>query len=126
GIGDPRLESAFLFLVADFEPEFDEDDAAIHDIFLRLRAAFQEQPVLFLGAEAHHVFHPGAVVPTAIEDNHFTRRGEMRHESLHVHLRLLAVRRSGQRNNAKNPWADPLGDGADRAALARAIAPLEY
>ena len=38
-IVDARLEPPLLLLVADLEPELDEDDAAVDDVLLELRAA---------------------------------------------------------------------------------------
>ena len=46
--------------------------------------------------------------------------------ALEVHLALLAVGRRGQRHDAEDARADPLGDGLDCAALARRVTPLEY
>ena len=50
----------------------------------------------------------------------------MLHVALDVHLRLLPVRGCGQGHNPKNARADALGDGADGAALARAVAALKH
>ena len=124
-IVDARLETPLLLLVADFQPDLDELDAAIDDVFLDLGAEFEEACVLFLRAEAHDVFDAGAVVPTAVEDHDLARRRKVLHVTLHVHLRLLAVGRRGQRDDAEHARADPLGDGADGAALARGVAAFE-
>src|SRR5262249_9566263 len=121
-IGDARLEPAFLLLVADLQPEFDEEDATVHDVLFGYRAQFQETVMLLLVAKAHHVFDTGAVVPTPIEDDDFARCREVRHVTLNVHLRFLAVRWRWQRYQTKDPRADALGDGADSAALSGAIA----
>ena len=51
--------------------------------------------------------------------------GKCVHVALHVQLRLLAVGRRGQRDDAEHAGADALGDGADGAALAGGIAALE-
>src|SRR5258706_2295952 len=45
----------------------------------------------------------------------------MLHVALHEHLRLLAVRRSGKRDNAEYTRTDLLGDRLDRASLARGV-----
>jgi hypothetical protein len=50
----------------------------------------------------------------------------MRKIALQVHLRLLAVRRRGQRDHAKHPGAHPLRDGADRTPLAGGVPTLEH
>jgi hypothetical protein len=81
-----RLEAPLLFFVADFEPDLDQFNAAVHDVILGLRAQFEKAAVLFLGAEAHDVFHTKAVIPTAIKDHHFPGGGEVRHITLDVHL----------------------------------------
>ena len=86
---------------------------------------FEKAGVLFLRAEAHHIFDARAVVPTAVEDHDLARRREMLHVALHIHLRLLAVGRRRQRDEAKHARADALGQGADGAALARGVAALE-
>jgi hypothetical protein len=124
-IADARLEATPLLLVAHLQPYLDQLNAAVHDELLDQGAQFQETPVLLLGAEAHDVLHPGAVVPAPVEDDDFPRGGKMRKIALQVHLRLLAVRRRGQRDHAKHPGAHPLRDGADRTPLAGGIPTLE-
>src|SRR5262245_60065847 len=47
-IGDARLEAAFLFLIADLQPEFDEDDATVHDVMFDVRTALQKNAMLLL------------------------------------------------------------------------------
>jgi hypothetical protein len=47
--------------------------------------------MMFLDAEVPDVFHPGAVVLTALEDDDLVGGGEVRHITLHIHLRLLAA-----------------------------------
>ena len=49
----------------------------------------------------------------------------MRHVTLHVDLRFLAIRRGRQRNDAKHARADPLGQPLDDAALARRVPTFE-
>src|SRR6266850_5147017 len=83
-----RLETALLLFVARLEPDFDQLDSAIDNVSLRLGTIFQKSLILFLGAEAHHMLHSGAVVPTAIENHDLTGGREMLHVSLQVHLRL--------------------------------------
>ena len=46
--------------------------------------------------------------------------------ALDVHLRLLALGRRGQRDDAEHARAHPLGDRLDRAALAGGVAALEH
>ena len=81
--------------------------------------------MLLLRAKAHHVLDAGAVVPTAVEDHDLAGRRKVLHVTLHVHLRLFAVGRRRQRDDAEDARADSLGDGADRAALAGSVAAFE-
>jgi hypothetical protein len=60
---DAGFESPLLLLVADFQPVLDQPDAVVDDLLLESGANLQETLVLLLGAETHHVFHAGAVVP---------------------------------------------------------------
>ena len=80
---------------------------------------------LVLGAKAHHAFDAGAVVPTAIEDHDLAGRRQMRQVALDVHLRLLPLGRSGQRDDAEDARTDPCGDRLDDAALAGSVAAFE-
>src|SRR5262249_23475185 len=74
----------------------------------------------------HHVFDAGPIVPAAIEDHDFARRGEVRDETLEVELRLLAIGWHRQRHDAEHAWADAMGHGPDHAALAGGVAPFEH
>ena len=95
------------------------------NVLLHLRAEFEKAAVLFLGAEAHHVFDAQAVIPAPVEDHDLAGGREVLHVALDVHLRLLAVGRRGQRHDAEHARADAFGDGLDGAALAGGIAALE-
>ena len=125
-IFDAGLEAPFLLLVAHFEPVLDQDDPAVDDVFLDTGQSSRNRAVLLLGAEAHDVFDPGTVVPTAVENHDLAGRREVLHVPLNVHLGLLAVGGRGQRHEAEDARADALGDGANRAALSGAVAPLEH
>src|SRR5882762_5962824 len=46
--------------------------------------------------------------------------------ALHVHLALLAVGRRRKCHDTEDARADPLGDGLDRAALARRVTTFEH
>ena len=82
--------------------------------------------MLFLGAEAHDVFHAGAVVPAAIEDHDLAGRRKVREVTLHIDLRLLAVGGRRQRHEPKRARADALGHSADGAAFAGGVAAFEH
>src|SRR4029077_13898818 len=120
-IVDPGPEPSLLLVHPYLEPEFDQDDAAVHNIFFDLRAERQEAPVLIGRAKAHDIFDAGAVVPAAIEDDDFSSGGEMLHVALQEHLRLLPIRRSGKRDDSEYTRTYLFGDRFDRAALTRSI-----
>jgi hypothetical protein len=124
-IVDARLEPPLLFLVADLEPQLDERYTPGDDVLLDFGTPIEEASVLVRRAKPHDVLDAGAVVPAAIEDHDFAGSGEVLHVPLHVHLRLLAVRRRRQRDDAKHAWTDAFGQRADGAAFAGAVASLE-
>src|ERR1700716_3507476 len=82
--------------------------------------------VLALGAESHHVFDAGAVVPAAIEDDDLAGRRKALDVALHEQLRFLSIRRRRQGDRAKHPRAHALGEGLDGSAFAGRIASLEH
>src|SRR5207245_1728199 len=120
-----RFEAAFLLLVADLEPEFDQQDSACGYVALDDRAQFEEPAILFLAAEAHYILHTRAVVPATVIDDDFTRGRKLLQVALHIHLGFLAVRGSGEGDDAENTRADALRDGFNSAAFAGAVASLE-
>src|SRR5271165_903334 len=122
---DARLKASLLLLVADFQPEFDELDAGIDDVFLDTGADLEKALVLLIGAKAHHVFNARAVIPTAIEDHNLPRRREVLRVALQIDLCFLAVRWRRQGGDAENARTYALGNGLDRAAFSRRITPLE-
>src|SRR6202007_2137317 len=124
-IVDPRLKASLLLRLADLEPQLDQDDAPVDDVPLHSRAELEEALMIPLGAEAHHIFNAGTIVPAPVEDDDFSCRREMLDIALHEDLRLLPVGRRRQRDDAKHARADAPGDRLDGAALAGGIAPLE-
>ncbi len=83
-IGDARFETAFLLLVANLQPELDEQDAVVDNIHLELGTDFEKLLMLCLRTKAHHVFDTGPIVPAAIENDDFTCRGEVSEVALHI------------------------------------------
>src|SRR3954469_20327472 len=122
---DARAEPALLLLVADFEPQLDENDAGVDHLSLELRRDVQPPLVLLVGAETHHPLDAAAVVPAPIEDDDFAAGWKVRDIALHVHLALLTVRRRRQGDNAEDARADALGHRLDRPAFPRSIASLQ-
>src|SRR5262249_57516774 len=110
------LEGGVLLLLADFEPDLDQPDAAVDNVALHDRAVFEEEPVLLGRAEAHDVLDAGAVVPAAVEDHDLAAGREALEVALHVHLALLAVGGRRQRNNARDSRAHTLGNGLNSTA----------
>src|SRR6516164_4060003 len=117
-IVNARQEAAFLLVLSDFEPEFDQHNSAVDDVLLDLRTHDQKLPMLLFGSKTHDVLDAGAVVPTAVEDDDFAGGGKMRDVALEEDLRSFAIGGCRQRNHAEYAWADPAGDRLDGAALA--------
>ena len=61
-----------------------------------------------------------------VEDHDLAGRREMRQVALHVHLGLLALGRSPQRDHPEHARAHPLDDPLDDPALARSVTPFEH
>ena len=85
----------------------------------------RNRSVLFGGAEAEHVLDAGAVVPAAIEEHDLAGRRQVGDVALEVPLRLLALGRARQRDDAGDARVEVLGDALDRAALAGGVATFE-
>ena len=81
----------------------------------------EKLPVLFFGAEAHHVFNSGPVIPTPVEDDDFAARGKSFNVALRVDLRPLPFRGRWERYDAKDTRADALHDPFDDATFAGSI-----
>src|SRR5262249_28764652 len=123
---DAGQEAPFLLVLADLEPDLDQLDAGLHDIFLHLRTELQEATMLLLGAEAHDIFDTGAVVPAAIEDDDLAACRVLLDITLDEHLGLLAIGGRRQSHGAEHARTHALGDGLDRPALAGRVASFEY
>jgi len=81
--------------------------------------------VLFLGTKAHHLLHPGAVVPAAVEDDDFASGGQLFNVALSMELRFLPLGRRRECDHAKDARADALHDALDHAAFAGSISSFE-
>ena len=86
----------------------------------------RKRSVLRLGAEAHHIFDAGPIVPAAVEDHDFARGREMGDVALQVELRLLAIGGSGEGDDAKNARTDLFSECFYGPALAGGVASLEH
>src|SRR6516225_12338195 len=62
-IVDARLETPLLLVLADLQPDLDQPNPTVHDVFLDLRAQIEETLMLRLGAKSHDKFDAGPVIP---------------------------------------------------------------
>src|SRR6516162_5066689 len=124
-IVDARLETPLLLVLADFEPDLDQPNPSVHDVFFDLRTIIEEALMLRFGAKTHDIFDAGPVIPATVKNDDFARCREVPDVTLHEHLGLLAIRRGGQSDDAKHPRARPFGKSLDRPALACGVASFE-
>ena len=75
--------------------------------------------------EAHDALHAGAIVPGAVEDHELAPCRQVRHETLKIPLRILAIRRFARREDTRFPRAHMLGQPLDGAILAGAVAAFD-
>jgi len=68
---------------------------------------------------------PGAVVPTAVEDDNLPGSRQMGDITLKIPLSPLDIRRFAERHQAHSAWVEWLGDTLDGAAFARCIPPFK-
>src|SRR5262249_30504450 len=122
---DARGKAPLLLVLADLEPDLDQQDPRIDDVFFDLRYDLEKHPVLLLTAKSHDVFDAGTVVPTAIEDDDLACRRKSLDIALREQLGLFALRRGWKRNHAKDTRALAFGNRRDGPALAGGIAALE-
>src|SRR5271166_119513 len=114
-----------LLLFRDIEPVLEQDDAVVDQEVLKDGTAFEKLLVLLLGAEPHDMLDPGAVVPTAIENDDFSARGQLLDVTLGIDLRLLALCGSWQGDQTEHTRAHPFQDALDDATLARCVSALK-
>ena len=81
--------------------------------------------VFAVGAEAHHAFDAGAVVPTAIEQHHFAGRGKMRHIALEIPTCFFPFGRRAECDDAADSRIQAFSDSLDDAPFSGRIAPFE-
>src|ERR1700739_3668011 len=112
------LEPSFLFLIADREPVFDDQNSRTHEHALKLRTGADEFQVFSFAAEAHYVLNPRAVIPASIEQHHLACRGKVRGVSRELALCLLAFCCRAQRHHAANARIQSLCNSLDGSALA--------
>ena len=92
---DTAQEARVLLFVGNREPVLDHLNTRAHQHFFELRHAAEKLFVLLVGTKTHHPLDSGAVVPTAVKQDHFASRREVRDVALEIPLRALAVIRCG-------------------------------
>ena len=126
GVDAADREPGDLLLARHREPELDQGDAGAHEHALELRRLPHELVVLLVGAEAHHPFDAGAVVPTAVEQHDLAFTGEVLYVALEVPPALLLL---GGLGEGRRPWhrgVEVFHEAFDGAALAGGVAALEH
>ena len=125
-IVDARLESPLLLLVADFEPELDQDDAALDDVLFELRAELEKALVLLLRCRSPSRARRRRGCTSCGRRSRFRRPPESAACSAACTSGSSRGRRApGSATSAEHARADALGDRLDRAAFAGRVAPLE-
>src|SRR5262249_9792958 len=120
------VAASFLLVLPDLQPDFEQLNAVIHDVFFDLRDQPQKTSMVVFAAETHDVFDAGPVVPAAVEDHDLARCRKLLNITLPEHLCFLAIRGCRQRHHAKHARAHAFGDGFDGPALPGRVATLEH
>src|SRR5947209_8631718 len=66
----------FLLVLSDLQPDFDQDNTGIDDVFFHWRAKLEKMAGLLRAAKSHDIFDAGAIVPAAVEHHDLARRRE--------------------------------------------------
>jgi hypothetical protein len=92
---------------------------------MRMITGPQELLVFLFRAEFHDPLDTGAVVPGAVEQDHFAGRRKVRDIALEIPLGLLALGRRSQGDDPADAGVQALGNPLDDATLAGGVSPLE-
>ena len=84
-------QAFFLLGLADIEVVLEQVNAGTQQHLLEGRHRFHERLVLRVVAKAHNALDAGAVVPAAIEHDHFLGGGQVRYVTLEVPGRAVAI-----------------------------------
>src|SRR5262249_28469120 len=90
---DARRKPPFLLFLADLQPDLDQSNASINDVFFDLRAKLEKMAGLLRRGKTHYGFDAGAGIPTSVEDDHFTPPPAAVAINLHVQISLFSVPR---------------------------------
>ena len=111
--------------MADIEIVFDDRDARSDQQRLHLHDRGHEFLILVVAAEPHHMLDAGAIVPAAVEQDHFLENRQLCDIALEIPFRGLAIRWLGQRDDTGFARAQMLDDALDRPILAAGVPPLD-
>src|SRR5471030_2683951 len=123
---DARQKTRFLFLIGDREPIFDDLNPTACQHFFELWHAAEKLFILSVTTKAHHFFYPGAVVPTAVKQHHFSCRRQMRYVALEIPLSTLTIVRCRQRRNPASAWIQALSDPLDHATFTSGVTAFKH
>lgn len=96
-------------------------NAVLNKAALKGRHFVQKKLRLFGTAEPHHRFHNGAVVPRAVEEDHFTGTRKLRDITLEIPLTGLSVRGFGKSDHACTARIDVLRKTRDCTSLTGSV-----
>ena len=122
---DTHREAQVLLVVGDRKPVLDQDDAGANQHLFELGNGAEKLLVLVVGAKAHDLLNPRAVVPAAVEEDDFAAGRQMRNVALEVPLAAFALARRRQCGDAADARIEALRDALDDAALAGRVAPFK-
>ena len=120
------LETAQLLVLADGEPELDQDDVVAHQLgFKIIDLAIGAHPV-GPGAETLDPLNQHATIPGSIKNRDSFASRNMAPKPPEVRLGALLLGRGGDRNHVVIARVQRAGDAADGAAFASGIVAFEH
>src|SRR5581483_4269150 len=119
------LESPELLGLVDVQPELDQDDAALDELFLESVDLAVRAGPLVDGGELVDTLDEDAPVPRAIIDGHGTGARDPAPEAPEVMLGALLVGRRGDGDHAIEPRVDRRDQPPDRPSLSRRVRAFE-
>ncbi len=120
-----RFEALLLLVLRDVEVVLEEADAGADEHVLEAQDGLHELVILRIGTEAHDALDAGAVVPGAVEQHELARGGQVRHVTLEVPCRLVAVGGFTEGDDARLAGAEMLREALNGAVFAGGVAALE-
>src|SRR6185503_1387842 len=120
------FEASKLLLVADMEPELDQDHSLVGECALEAVDLVVGAQPLLAGGEALDALHQRSPVPGSIEDGHSAPSRKHGKESPQEVVALLVRGRSGELDHADVTRIDLSHEALDRPTLARGVPALEH